>query len=76
MKFIIMQFSPRSVFLPFRSKCPPQLSVLKSPQSVLIPQGPSFAPIQNNWQKLQFCIFYGKGKSKVVPVLFKLNSTA
>jgi hypothetical protein len=32
-KFIIMQFSPRSAFLPFRSKYPPQHSVLKNPQS-------------------------------------------
>jgi hypothetical protein len=31
MKFIIMQFSPRSVFLPFRSKYHPQHSVLKTP---------------------------------------------
>jgi hypothetical protein len=28
-KFIIMQFSPRSVFIPFRSRYPPQRSVLK-----------------------------------------------
>jgi hypothetical protein len=33
-KFIIMQFSPWSVFLPFRSKYPPQHSVLKNPQSM------------------------------------------
>jgi hypothetical protein len=31
---IIMQFSPRSVFLPFRSKYP-QYSVLKNPQELL-----------------------------------------
>jgi hypothetical protein len=30
MKFVIMQFSPRSVFLPFRPKYPPQHSVLKN----------------------------------------------
>jgi hypothetical protein len=30
MKFIIMQFHSRSVFLPFRPKCPPQNSVFKS----------------------------------------------
>jgi hypothetical protein len=29
-KFIIMQFSPWSIFLPFRSKYPPQHSVLKT----------------------------------------------
>jgi hypothetical protein len=54
--FIIMQFSLRSVFLPFRSKYPPQHSVLKNPQSVFLPQSerPSFAPIQHRWQKLQF----------------------
>jgi hypothetical protein len=34
MKFIIMQFSLRSFVLPFRSKYPPQRSVLKNPQSV------------------------------------------
>jgi hypothetical protein len=31
-KFIIMQFSPRSVFLPFRSKHPPQHSVHRNPR--------------------------------------------
>jgi hypothetical protein len=30
-KFIIVQFSPRSVFLPFRSKYPPQHTVFKKP---------------------------------------------
>jgi hypothetical protein len=33
-KFIIMQFSPRSVFLRFRPKYSPQHSVLKNPQSL------------------------------------------
>jgi hypothetical protein len=33
-----MQFSPRSVFLPFRSKFPPQDSVLRIPQSVSLLQ--------------------------------------
>jgi hypothetical protein len=42
MKFIIMQFSPRSVFLPFRSKYPPQHSVLKNPQSLFLPQSECF----------------------------------
>jgi hypothetical protein len=36
-KFIIMQFSAWSVSLPFRSKYPPQHSVLKNPQSVFFP---------------------------------------
>jgi hypothetical protein len=35
MKFIIMQFSPRSIFLPFRSKCLPQHSALKHPRYVV-----------------------------------------
>jgi hypothetical protein len=49
-KFIIMQFSPRYVFLSFRSKYPPQHSVLKNPQCVFLPQSerPSFTPIQHN----------------------------
>jgi hypothetical protein len=37
-KFIIMQFSPQSIFLPFRSKYPPQHSVLKNPQSEFLPE--------------------------------------
>jgi hypothetical protein len=51
MKFIIMQFSPRSDFLPFRSKYPPRHSVLKSPKSMFLPlsERPSFAPLQYNW---------------------------
>jgi hypothetical protein len=59
MKFIIMQFSPWSVFLPFRSKYPPQHSVLKNPQSVFLPQSerPSFAPIQHNGQNYSFIYF-------------------
>jgi hypothetical protein len=50
-KFIIMQFSPLSIFLSFISKYPPQHSVLKNHQSVVLPQSerPSFAPIQHNW---------------------------
>jgi hypothetical protein len=50
MKFIIVQFYSWSIFLPFRSKYPPQHSVLKNPQSVFLPQSerPSFPPIQNN----------------------------
>jgi hypothetical protein len=39
-----MQFSPRSVFLSFRSKYPPQHSVLKNPQ-------------QHNWQNYSFVYF-------------------
>jgi hypothetical protein len=51
-KFIIMQFSSQSVFLPSRSKYPPQHTVLKNPQSMFFPQSerPSFATIQHNWQ--------------------------
>jgi hypothetical protein len=50
-KFIIMQFSPWSIFLPFSSKYLPPHSVLRNPQSVFLPQSerPSFAPIQNIW---------------------------
>jgi hypothetical protein len=50
MKSIIMKYSSRFVFLPFRSKY--QHSVLKHPQSMFLPQSerPSFAPIQYNWQ--------------------------
>jgi hypothetical protein len=55
-KFIIMQVSPLSVFLPFRSKYPPQHSVLKNSQSMFLPQSvrPSLAPIQHNWQNFSF----------------------
>jgi hypothetical protein len=58
-KFIIMQFSPRSVFLPLRSIYPPQHSVLKNPQSMFIPQTerPSFAPIQHNRKNYSFLYF-------------------
>jgi hypothetical protein len=51
MKFIITQFSPRSVFLPFRSKCS-QHSVLKHTRSMFLPQSerPSSAPIHHKWQ--------------------------
>jgi len=40
-----MQFSPRSVFIPLRSKYPPQQPVLKDSQSVFLSQiaRPSFA---------------------------------
>jgi hypothetical protein len=37
-KFIVMQFSPWSSFLPFRSKYSPQQTVLKHTQSVFLPQ--------------------------------------
>jgi hypothetical protein len=59
MKFIIMQFSPRSVFLPFRSNYPPQHSFLKSPQSVSLPQSErkNFAPTQYNCQNYSFIYF-------------------
>jgi hypothetical protein len=47
--------SPR-FFLPFRSKYPPQHSVLRNCRSVFLPQSerPSFAPIQHNWQNYSF----------------------
>jgi hypothetical protein len=59
MKFIIMQLSPRSVFLPFRSKYSPQHSVLKNHQSMFLPQikRPSFAPIQHYWQNYSSVYF-------------------
>jgi hypothetical protein len=58
MKFIVMQFSPRSVFLPFRSKHS-QHCVLKVPQSMFLPHSerPSFAPIQYKWQNYSFVYF-------------------
>jgi hypothetical protein len=58
MKFVITQFSPRSIFLPFRSKYS-QHSVLRNPQSVFLPHSerPSFAPIQHNWQSYSFVYF-------------------
>jgi len=66
-KFIIMQFSPRSVFLPFRSKYPPQHSVFKNPQSVFLLQNerPSFTPIQHNWQ------YYYHPLSKIILFLVR-----
>jgi len=59
-KFIIMKLSPRSVFLPFRSKYPPLHSGIVHPQSKLPPQSetPSFAPIQYKWKKNNFVYFY------------------
>jgi hypothetical protein len=58
MNFIIMQFSPRTVFLPFRSKYPPQHTVLKNPQSVLFPKvRDQFRTHTAQPAKLQFCIF-------------------
>jgi hypothetical protein len=59
MKLIIMQFSPRFVQLPFRSKYPPQHFLLKNPQSMFLPQSerPSFAPIQQNWKNYSFVYF-------------------
>jgi hypothetical protein len=74
MKFIIMQFSPWSIFLPFRSKYPPQHSVLKNPQSMFLPQSkrPSFAPIQHNRQNYSFVYFnlqvllYKAGKQTIL----------
>jgi hypothetical protein len=60
MKFIIMQFSPRSVFLPFRSKYPPQHSVLKNP-SVPVPPSKWETKFRTHivqLAKLQFCIYF------------------
>jgi hypothetical protein len=54
MKFIIMQFSPRYVFLPFRSKYPPQHSVLKNPESM-------FNPGPRRSETLLKLHFYGEG---------------
>jgi hypothetical protein len=58
-KFIIMQYSPLSIFPPFRSKYPPQHSVLRNPQSMFLSQSerPSFTPIQNNLQNYSFFTF-------------------
>jgi hypothetical protein len=64
-KFIIMQLSTWSIFLPFRSKYPPQHSVLKNPQSVFLPQNerPSFAPIQHKWDLFRYL-------SEIIPLYF------
>jgi hypothetical protein len=58
-KFIIMQFSSRSVFLPFSFKYLPQHSILKNPQSMFLPhcQRPRLRPIQYNWQNYSFVYF-------------------
>jgi hypothetical protein len=58
-KFIIIQFSSRSVFLPFWSKYRPQHSVLKDHQSMFLPQSErqSFAPIQHNGQNYSSVYF-------------------
>jgi hypothetical protein len=44
---IIMQCFTQSIFLPFRSKYPPQHSVLKKNQSIFLPQSerPSFTQV-------------------------------
>jgi hypothetical protein len=57
-KFIIMQFSPRPVYLPFGSKYS-QYSLLKNPQSMLPPQSerPAFAPVQCSWRDYSFAYF-------------------
>jgi hypothetical protein len=58
-KFITMQFSPWSIFLPFRSKYPPQHCVLKKP-SVCVPPSKwetKFRTHTAQMAKLQFCIF-------------------
>jgi hypothetical protein len=78
MKLIIMQFSPWSIFLPFRPKYL-QHSVLKNSQSMFLPQSerPSFAPIQHNWQnyrvlnyinfKYNFCLQMSPFRHAQVP---------
>jgi hypothetical protein len=58
MKFIIMQFSPWSIFLPFRLKYLPQHSVLKSPQSMFpLKVRTKFRTNTAQPSKLQFCMF-------------------
>jgi len=59
MMFIIMQFPPQPVCLPFRSKYLPQNSVLKNPPFMFLPQSerPSFTPKQHNWQNYSFVYF-------------------
>jgi hypothetical protein len=57
--FIIMQFSPRSIFLPFRSKYPPQHSCSQKP-SVHVPPSKwetKFRTHAAQLAKLQFRIF-------------------
>jgi len=58
-KLIVMQFSPWSIFLPFRSKYLPQHSVPKNPQSVFLSQSerPSFSPKQYHWQNYSSVYF-------------------
>jgi hypothetical protein len=53
-KFIIMQFSPWSISLPFRSKYPPQHSVLYVRPSKWETK---FQTHTARLAKLQFCIF-------------------
>jgi hypothetical protein len=69
--FIILQFSPWSVFFPFRSKYLPQHFVLKNPQYMFLPQNerPGFALVQHNWRirvlyLLIFSFFILDGKPK------------
>jgi hypothetical protein len=59
MKFIIMQFSPWSAFLPFRSKYPPQHSVLNDSPSMFLPRSGrlSFAPIRYSWRNYSSICF-------------------
>jgi hypothetical protein len=68
-----MQFSPWSTFLPFRSKYPPQRSVLKNHQSMFLPQSerPSFAPIQHKWHNYSF-VYFKDGRKQVVKMLIEL----
>jgi hypothetical protein len=59
-KFIIMQFSSRSVFIPFRSKYLPQHPFFKHPQSIYVPPSKwetKFHTHTVQLTKLQFYIF-------------------
>jgi hypothetical protein len=73
-KYTIMQFSPRDVYSPFRSKYFPRHSFLKNTQSMYLPQSdrPSFAPIQHNWQNYRsvyfilYVFWYETGRQKIL----------
>jgi hypothetical protein len=57
-KFIIMQFSPWSIFLPFRSKYPPQHSVLKKPSGCVPPSKCEYKYDYQNLCKITFQCSY------------------
>jgi hypothetical protein len=60
MKFIIMHLSPRCVFLSFRSKYPPQHSVLKKPSVCVLP---SKWETKFHTQNYSF-VYFNLGKTK------------